>query len=237
MFNPIEGKSSIPPENTRNTATLGCTLEAYAKSKGLPAPFLQGVGVSESRRDDAPVVKIPYFDQSGNETCIRFRVALTGDKRFLWRKGSKPCLYGLDRLSAAVKAGYRTRRLNKIMAQGFKLLLQLIDRPNVAVIKSTFTSPYKIVSLLSEGGHGKQGQKDHNQKAILHGIFSKAMQDFLSPLSPSKDSRSLWLNNSYRDYVRGTFDDGAEHISRFLRHARGHKHQRVRGQRMPEITG
>jgi hypothetical protein len=37
---------------------------------------------------------------------VRFRLALDGDDRFRWRKGSKVCLYGLNRLEDAMGAGF-----------------------------------------------------------------------------------------------------------------------------------
>ena len=37
--------------------------------------------------------------------ALRFRVALDGD-RFRWKPGSKPCLYGLNRIDDSRTAGY-----------------------------------------------------------------------------------------------------------------------------------
>jgi hypothetical protein len=77
-------------------------LESYALMKQLPLPFLQSVGLSDITYQSAPAVRIPYKDEHGNEPATRFRIALekaeSGDDRFRWRKGAKPCLYGLWRL-------------------------------------------------------------------------------------------------------------------------------------------
>ncbi|WP_315974918.1 MULTISPECIES: hypothetical protein [Microvirga] len=90
---------SNPPANVQ---TVGCTLESYARTKQLSLPFLQSVGLSEITYQSAPAVRIPYKDQHGNEPAIRFRIALdkseSGDDRFRWKKGAKPCLYGLWQL-------------------------------------------------------------------------------------------------------------------------------------------
>jgi hypothetical protein len=40
-----------------------------------------------------------YSDREGNEVAVRFRISLDGNRRFVWRRGDKPCLYGLWRLS------------------------------------------------------------------------------------------------------------------------------------------
>jgi hypothetical protein len=91
-------RSNLPT----NVQTVGCTLESYAQKKQLPLLFLQSVGLSEITYQSSPAVRIPYKDEHGNELAIRFRIALEktegGDDRFRWKKGAKPCLYGLWRL-------------------------------------------------------------------------------------------------------------------------------------------
>jgi hypothetical protein len=49
-------------------------------------------------------VRIPYLGEDGEQTAVRFRIALDGD-RFRWKSGTKPCLYGLNRLSDARREG------------------------------------------------------------------------------------------------------------------------------------
>jgi putative DNA primase/helicase len=79
----------------------GCTLAAYAEAKGLPVEFLRSLGLSEFKLNGIPVMRIPYFKTTGAEAVVRFRIALDGEDRFRWRKESKPCLYGLNRLGDA----------------------------------------------------------------------------------------------------------------------------------------
>ena len=92
--------------------TSGCTVEAYAEAKRLQIDFLRSVSVTDYRdsRFGYKVLRIPYRDADGNEPAVRLRAALLkdegGDNRFLWRKGSKPFLYGLWRLDHARAAGY-----------------------------------------------------------------------------------------------------------------------------------
>jgi hypothetical protein len=82
----------------------GLTLERYATAKVLPIDFLKTCGLSEFAYDRRPAVRIPYFGTGGEQFAVRFRIALDGD-RFRWKSGTKPCLYGLNRLSDARKAG------------------------------------------------------------------------------------------------------------------------------------
>lgn len=103
---PERGGRVVPPQKPHNGATVGCTLEDYAREKQLPAGFLRDLGVSDypdSRWPGARVLRIPYRDVEGNEPAVQLRIRLHKptdgpDDRFLWRKGSKPFLYGLWRL-------------------------------------------------------------------------------------------------------------------------------------------
>ncbi len=106
-----EGAISIPADNT---ATLqqshGCTVAQYADAKQLRLEFLRTLGLSDCWYLSLPAVRIPYLAEDGTEAAVRFRRELTksatGDDRFAWKKGTKPCLYGLWRLPHARKAGY-----------------------------------------------------------------------------------------------------------------------------------
>jgi hypothetical protein len=71
--------------------------------------FLRGLGISDYKDSRFPerVLRIPYKDGAGNEVGARLRIALEkdehGDNRFLWKKGSKPCLYGQWRRPAVAR--------------------------------------------------------------------------------------------------------------------------------------
>jgi hypothetical protein len=96
---------SIPPQQHCNSATdADCTLASYAKAKRLPIEFLRGAGLTDSKWRGVPAVRMPYFDVAGAEVAVRYRIAVSGDDKFRWRKGNKPCLYGLNRIEA-VRAG------------------------------------------------------------------------------------------------------------------------------------
>jgi hypothetical protein len=82
----------------------GLTLDRYATLKGLPIDFLKTCGLSEFTYDHKPAVRIPYFGIGEEELAVRFRIALDGD-RFRWKSGTKPCLYGLNRLAEARQQG------------------------------------------------------------------------------------------------------------------------------------
>jgi hypothetical protein len=90
-----------PPAGPAHVHTpTGCTLEDYAAAKGLPVDFLRSLGVSDyadNRWPGTRVLRTPYRLADGTEPAVRLRIALEGEDRFLWRKGSKPCLYGLWR--------------------------------------------------------------------------------------------------------------------------------------------
>jgi hypothetical protein len=82
-------------------------LKQYAEAKVLPVSFLRKCGLSDLAFGGVPAVRTPYLGPGGEELAIRFRIALAGD-RFRWKRGSKPCLYGLNRLGEARDAGQVT---------------------------------------------------------------------------------------------------------------------------------
>jgi len=102
------GRGHTSPPNSDEHSN-GLTLARYAESKRLDLEFLRREGLSDVHYQSLPAVKIPYLDADGGESAVRFRLALDkaqdgADQRFRWRKGSKPLLYGLPRLSLARRA-------------------------------------------------------------------------------------------------------------------------------------
>ncbi len=88
------------------TSVNGVNLDTLAKAKRIPADYLKGLGVSDFKYNGQPAVKIPYYGEDGTEIAIRFRLAITGDNRFKWRKGDHSLPYGLNRLAMIRKAGW-----------------------------------------------------------------------------------------------------------------------------------
>lgn len=82
------------------------TLEKLAQAKKLPVEFLRELGLRTVTVQKEQCVKIPYFDEAGNEIAVRFRMSLSGGTRFRWRRGDQVNLYGLWRMGEAKKAGY-----------------------------------------------------------------------------------------------------------------------------------
>ena len=101
-----QGNKCCNPENNGVQQCNGFTLAGYAEAKKLPVDFLRGLGLSDMAYMGAPAVRIPYHNPDGTEGPVRFRVALGKsedvDGRFKWKKGSKPCLYGLERKHADI---------------------------------------------------------------------------------------------------------------------------------------
>ena len=86
----------------------GCTLAEYAEAKRLPVEYLQSIGLRDAQRPNKagtrlwPGVQFPYFDERGADPQIRWRMCMKkggvgGDRRFVWERGSKMRLYGLQR--------------------------------------------------------------------------------------------------------------------------------------------
>ena len=92
------GKACEPVNTPKKHAQKGLTpplltgvnclnLDTLAKAKKIPADYLRGLGLSDFKYNGQPAVKIPYYGEDGAEISIRFRLAITGDNRFKWRKG------------------------------------------------------------------------------------------------------------------------------------------------------
>lgn len=75
----------------------GCSLQQYAVLKRLPIPFLREIGLSDIKYLEKDALRIPYYRPNGEEAAVQFRIDLQGKNKFRWRKGSKPCLYGMNR--------------------------------------------------------------------------------------------------------------------------------------------
>ncbi len=106
---PVNGILKRPRNNVDISVTSGVngvTLASLAKSKGLPIDFLKSLGVTDFKLNSLPVVRIPYVAEDGTEVAVRFRMSLSGNLRFKWRKGDHVLPYGLDRLEQARKAGW-----------------------------------------------------------------------------------------------------------------------------------
>lgn len=82
------------------------SLAEYAQAKALPVDFLKSLGLHDRKYRGEAAMVIPYHDEAGTEVARRYRLALTGSRRFSWATGSKALPYGLERLSDARQAGY-----------------------------------------------------------------------------------------------------------------------------------
>jgi hypothetical protein len=79
------------------TNRTGLSLEQYAEAKRLPPDFLRELRLGTVYLQGVPAVSMPYLDVNGEAAASRFRLSMKGEPRFIWRRGSKPCLYGLWR--------------------------------------------------------------------------------------------------------------------------------------------
>lgn len=98
------GKGTVTPPALQSVT--GVTVSTLAEAKHLPVDFLKSLGIGDLKYSGQAAVRIPYYDRNGQELSIRFRLALTGDNRFKWRKGDRAMPYGLNRLEKIRKAGW-----------------------------------------------------------------------------------------------------------------------------------
>jgi putative DNA primase/helicase len=97
----LEMRDLFPDAQTKtatNAQNGGLTLEEYAEAKGLTVEFLRELGVTQIYLGGRPVIRIPYMDAHGMVFSARMRLSMDVEPRFIWKTGSKLCLYGLWRL-------------------------------------------------------------------------------------------------------------------------------------------
>lgn len=89
-----EAKEQLHIENEFefDTNSEKTPLQEYSILKLLPTDFLENLGVKNGYNN---AVQIPYFDEEGNCTALRFRQLPKG---FIWKKNSQISLYGLWKL-------------------------------------------------------------------------------------------------------------------------------------------
>lgn len=108
--NKAKGARSTPSDTTATAQPpAGCTLAQYAEAKGLDPEALRSYGLSDTRYDGAPAVRMLYRDINGQVVSTQYRVRVDkapgGDDRFRFKAGSRACLYGQDRLTLARERG------------------------------------------------------------------------------------------------------------------------------------
>lgn len=176
------------------TPSSGCTLKEYSTTKRLPEPFLHKLGLREISYLGSPALRISYFNESKEETAVRFRIATTGPDRFRWRKGSKPILYGLWRLDHVESPKYivlcegesdcHTLWFHGIPALGIPGATHWRDERDASHLKGIPT--IYIVAEPDKGG-----------EAVRRWLASSSIRDHtrLINLGEHKDPSGLYLNN------------------------------------------
>jgi hypothetical protein len=97
---PRRKKRRQADKSKTSTAQGGCTIAQLAEAKLIDETFMAEHGWRDMSYLGAPAVRIPYLSAAGSEVAVRFRIALSINDRFRWRKGSHPTLYGLPELAA-----------------------------------------------------------------------------------------------------------------------------------------
>jgi hypothetical protein len=93
-------------DTPKTSGVNGINLSTLAEAKRLPIDYLKSLGIGDLKYSGQPAVRIPYYSEDGQEVAVRFRLSLTGDNRFKWRKGDHAMPYGLNRLGQSKKAGW-----------------------------------------------------------------------------------------------------------------------------------
>ena len=97
-------KLGIPVSDAGSSLDLdGLTLAEYAKDKLLDQGFLKDIGITERKYNGVLRLRIPYFNDKGEEVATRYRFGLKGKDRFRWSKGSRVIPYGIWKLDEVLQ--------------------------------------------------------------------------------------------------------------------------------------
>jgi hypothetical protein len=110
---PRQAQGNLATKANQNTVTpsmlqsvTGVTVAQIAEAKRLPVDFIQSLGITDFKYNSQPAIRIPYYREDGAEVGVRFRLAITGDNRFKWRKGDHALPYGLNKLATIREVGW-----------------------------------------------------------------------------------------------------------------------------------
>jgi len=66
----------------------GCTLQQYSEKIRVPASFLQSAfGLCDGKYKKMAVVKVPYHNEHGEELGEKYRVKVSGNGKYRYKKG------------------------------------------------------------------------------------------------------------------------------------------------------
>lgn len=197
----------------------GCTLSDYAKAKSLPVDFLRELGVQEGRFNGIPQLIIPYHDEGGNQTAVRYRTSLNGKKKFKWRSGDKVCLYGLERLSGYEKpiiflvegeSDCHTLWFHDIQAMGVPGANNWEEERDAPKFEK-FKHIYVIIET------DQQGRPDRGGEAVLKWLKNSSIKSrvYIAKL-PTNDVSDLHIDNP--DDFKERFKTCLKEVIPFLRY-------------------
>jgi hypothetical protein len=173
------------------------TLSAYAAYVALPVPFLRDT----FKLEETPTgIVIPYLDEEGKETGVQIRHRLEKpegkDSRFTWRKGSKPCLYGVWALNRWAEK--KTARVIVEGASDVQVLwfnkIPALGVPGASAFKKDWARlllQFDEIAIVQEPG----APGASFVKSIVDALRDENYQGKVKAVSLSeKDPRDLWLN-------------------------------------------
>jgi hypothetical protein len=108
----LERRDLIVDPNVEKRKAQGLTIEQLGEAKRLPVAWLRLKGLHQGSYGQVPAVRIPFINEHGVQQTVQFRVALTGDKNQLLKKGHNrlPLWRSPGRPSAGRRLRYNLRR-------------------------------------------------------------------------------------------------------------------------------
>ena len=178
-------------ENTEiKTVQSNVQLFEYARYKKIPENFLKSLGLKDYNYQKQQAIRIPYYDKTGQEKSVQYRIALNGDC-FRWRSGSKTMLYGLWRKSETVfiflvegASDCHTLWYHEIPAYGLPGASTYSDKRDAGAFKD-FNHIYIII------------EPDKGGEAVEKWLAKSSIRDraFIVDFGKHKDPSGLYLSD------------------------------------------
>ena len=190
----IEKRSAYMDFDFNDYSKLPCSLDNYASMKRLASDCLTSFHV----KNKGIKIEIPYLNESGQQTAIRYRTSLCGKDKFRWNKGAKLSLYGLWRISE-----YNNESIFLVEGESdshtlWSNGLQALGIPGANNWKEDRDAPvlnrFDTVCVIIESD--RQGKPDAGGKAILNWLKDSSISQKVRMVTlPTNDASELYVND------------------------------------------
>lgn len=137
----------------KGTPFTGCTLAQLAAAKNLPVDYLRSLGWRDVAYGRVPAVAVPWPGGT------HYRVNLEGEPKYVWDKGDKVSILGVERLEEVRRGGWALLVEGETdYAAGLLMGLPVIAIPGAATWKNEWAFQFQGCQIYAWQEPGKGGE-------------------------------------------------------------------------------